>query len=218
MTDKIAALFVETDGIYFSSFFKEKYKIEIEPWDIVKDARSYSGPYPIIAHPPCERWGRYWYGGPMCHKNGCRKILGDDNGCFASALENVRKWGGILEHPEASHAWKRFGLNRPHRNGGWIKADEFGGWTCCVEQGHYGHRSRKKTWLYANRVDIPELKWGPALNKIRLEERVFIVPKKDVLRDKIGIKPIEKLSKQERAATPIEFAELLVSIVKTKFK
>ena len=33
-----------------------------------------------------------------------------------------------------------FGPSRavPPRAGGWIKADEFG-WTCCVEQGQYGH-------------------------------------------------------------------------------
>lgn len=35
------------------------------------------------------------------------------------------------------------------------------GWTCYVEQGFYGHSSRKPTWLYASRVNnLPDLKWG----------------------------------------------------------
>jgi hypothetical protein len=38
---------------------------------------------------------------------------GDDGGCFISALEAVRKWGGVLEHPAASSAWKAFGLKEP---------------------------------------------------------------------------------------------------------
>ena len=49
----------------------------------------------------------------------------------------------MLEHPEASHAWWWFGMCAPPRFGGWVNANWLGGWTCCVEQGHYGHRARK---------------------------------------------------------------------------
>ena len=131
----VAALFVETNGCYFGL-------VGVDPWDITRDARTYAGPHPVVAHPPCERWGRYWNGGP-----GARvpRKLGDDKGCFAAALASVRKWGGVLEHPEGSHAWRAFGLNTPPRWGGWIVADFEGGWTCCVEQGWYGHRARKAT-------------------------------------------------------------------------
>jgi len=38
---------------------------------------------------------------------------------------------------------------------GWI-----GGWTCCVEQGRYGHYARKPTLLYAMGCDLPYLDWG----------------------------------------------------------
>lgn len=51
----IAALFVETDGCYFNL-------PNIEPWDIQRDAKFYAGVYPVIAHPPCQRWGRFWHG------------------------------------------------------------------------------------------------------------------------------------------------------------
>lgn len=54
---QIAALFVATGGCYFGL-------PGIDPWDKARDARLYAGPWPVVAHPPCERWGRYWSGGP----------------------------------------------------------------------------------------------------------------------------------------------------------
>lgn len=154
----IAALYVEKDGCY--------YGLDgVDPWDEERDARTYAGPHPVVAHPPCQRWGKMWAGQPLWIKRtGIRKAKGDDGGCFAAALAAVRQWGGILEHPEQSHAWAHFGLNKPPREGGWVSADYLGagsyGWTCCVEQGQYGHYARKPTWLYAVGVDLPELRWG----------------------------------------------------------
>lgn len=125
----IAALYVENGGCYFGLD-------GVDPWDEERDARRYAGPHPAVAHPPCQRWGKLWAGQPLFIKRtGIRKIKGDDGGCFAAALQAVRTWGGILEHPEQSRAWDHFGLNRPPRKGGWIAADFEGGWTCCVEQG-----------------------------------------------------------------------------------
>src|SRR3546814_1901514 len=73
-------------------------------------------PYTTLFRSPCERWGRYWYGGPMLHKLGRRLRVGDDGGCFKAALASVRRWGGVLEHPEGSHAWRAFELNMPPRD------------------------------------------------------------------------------------------------------
>lgn len=148
--DDVAALYVEANGVYASSE-------GVDVWDVSRDARRYRGPKPVVAHPPCERWGRYWSGGPSAK---VRRLKGDDDGCFAHAIWSVRTFGGVLEHPEASHAWRWFGLNRPPRKGGWVMADALGGMTCCVEQGRYGHGARKATWLYAVRCELPDLDWG----------------------------------------------------------
>src|SRR5262249_126136 len=145
----IAALFVETNGCYFGL-------PDVDPWDQARDARLYTGAYPVVAHPPCQRWGRFWHGSPNAPH---RYELGADDGCFETALRAVRTCGGVLEHPEGSHAWRAFELNAPPRHGGWVAADWSGGWTCCVEQGHYGHFARKPTWLYAARVELPSLRW-----------------------------------------------------------
>ena len=149
----IAALYVQTGGSYYELH-------DLDPWDEARDARLYTGPHAVICHPPCQRWGKLWAGQPLWIKRtGERKIKGDDGGCFAAALASVRKWGGVLEHPWGSHAWPHFGLAVPPRAGGWIIADDYG-WTCCVEQGRYGHYARKPTLLYAVGCRLPELRWG----------------------------------------------------------
>lgn len=199
----VAALFVETNGCYFGL-------PNVEPWDRARDARTYAGPHPVVAHPPCERWGRYWGGAPLTWP---RLTQGNDGGCFAAALHAVRVFGGILEHPEGSHAWRWFQLTTPPRDGGWVKADWLGGWTCCVEQGHYGHRARKATWLYANKVEPPSLKWGSAPGDfVRLDEG-FHSAEERARAIKTGA--CQRLSKRQRAATPDEFRDLLISIAAT---
>lgn len=203
----IAALYVQTNGAY--------YGIDgIDPWDEQRDARLYAGPYPVVAHPPCQRWGKLWAGQPLWVKRtGERKVKGDDGGCFAAALSAVRQWGGVLEHPEGSHAWAHFGLNKPPRTGGWIKADEHG-WTCCVEQGQYGHYARKPTWLYAVRCELPELRWGK--NKPSFPQWAI---------DKHGIEYCKRAGElafqgggkdsTPRIATPHDFKEVLVAMARS---
>lgn len=208
MHETVAALFVETGGSYYNL-------PGVEPWDEARDARSYAGPWPVVAHPPCQRWGKLWAGQPLWIKRvGERKIKGDDNGCFASALASVRRWGGILEHPWGSHAWAHFGLNIPPREGRWIMADWFGGWTCCVEQGRYGHYARKPTLLYAVGADLPELRWGKS--EPRLDPVVI---------ERMGLKRAKRLGEvgargggrdsAPRIGTPLEFRDLLISIART---
>lgn len=201
----IAALYVERGGVYYGL-------PDVDPWDKERDARLYAGPWPVVAHPPCERWGRYWSGGPSAK---VRRKLGDDGGCFEAALRAVRTWGGVLEHPEASHAWRHFGLIRPMRGGGWSLADDFGGWTCCVEQGHYGHRARKATWLYVIGVGtlLPALRWGPSTGD-RLDEGFHSREERAAVRSS-GKVPLARLSKRQTIATPIPFRDLLLGIART---
>jgi hypothetical protein len=201
---KIAALFVANPGVYFGL-------PDVDPWDQARDARKYAGPWPVVAHPPCERWGRYWGGGPMLHGTPRQKTMGDDDGCFASALASVRTWGGVLEHPEASHAFKPHGLAAPTWRGGWVSAGDMRGWVCCVAQGNYGHRARKLTWLYAVSVELPELDWSIPTMQIKLEDRYHSREERARLR-KTGI--CQRLSHQQRAATPLAFRDLLLDLAR----
>lgn len=223
----IAALYVAEGGCYFGL-------PDVDPWPESRDARLYAGPWPVVAHPPCQRWGRYWFGGPSAR---VRRQKGDDGGCFAAALAAVRQWGGVLEHPEASAAWKAFGLIEPPRAGGWVVADFEGGWTCCVEQGHYGHRARKATWLYAVRArPLPALRWGPSISRARLDQGFHSAEERAMYRatlsnrstppgektwarnlyEKVtGRKHFARLGRRELAATPLPFRDLLLSIARS---
>lgn len=196
----VAALYVDATGPY-------RVMEGVSCWDITRDARTYAGPHPVVAHPPCERWGKYWYGGPG-HE---RRRRGDDEGCFAAALAAVRRWGGVLEHPAHSSAWYTFGLADPPARGGWIAADwldGLDGWTCHIEQGNYDHRAPKATWLYAVRVELPDLIWGPSGKTDGFhspEERQRFK----------GTRHLERLSHRERRITPTPFAEVLVAMART---
>jgi hypothetical protein len=203
----IAALFVATGGCYFG--------LEgVDPWDQARDARLYPGPHPVVAHPPCERWGRYWSGGPSAK---VRRELGDDGGCFASALESVRRWGGVLEHPEASYAWPAHGLTKPPRKGGWIPAGDGIGWTCCVEQGAYGHRARKATWLYVvhptgfDRVRF-DLTWRSPHEHSRLDAGFHSAEERRLAPCK---EPPRRLTARENLATPPAFRDVLIAMARS---
>ena len=81
----IAALHVESRGVYAGL-------PDVDLWDRDRDARTYAGPWPVVAHPPYARWGRSWGGHPTQQP---LLVLGDDEGCFAAALDAVRRHGGI---------------------------------------------------------------------------------------------------------------------------
>jgi hypothetical protein len=202
----IAALYVQRGGCYWDL-------PGVDAWDEARDARQYAGPWPVVAHPPCQRWGRFWFGSPLVvARTGERKELGDDNGCFAAALAAVRRWGGVIEHPAGSLAWAHFGLPRPSASG-WSNNLTDAGWSCHVEQGHYGHYSRKATWLYVHGVDcheLPELTWGVAPQ--RLDPATV---------ERIGYKKASRRGLAfkggggddwERSATPLPFRNLMLDI------
>jgi hypothetical protein len=192
----IAALFVAKDGAYFGLD-------GIDPWDEALDARRYPGPYPVVAHPPCDRWCQM---APVNQARYGHKV-GDDGGCFAAALAAVRRWGGILEHPAVSLAWPAFDLPRPPSAGGWVRGF-CGGWAAHVEQRHYGHRARKATWLYAFGVEPPHLRWGKGS-----APEAWISA--DRPRAELAALGIGQLSKREAKATPPAFRDLLISIARS---
>jgi hypothetical protein len=200
----IAALYVETDGCYSNL-------AGVDPWDIVRDARRYTGPYPVVAHPDCKRWGRFFHGST---RKPHQFRLGEDGGCFAAALTTVRNYGGVLEHPADSRAWKFFGMRTPARGKGWTKSDDFGGMSCYVDQAHYGHFARKPTWLYAVSAILPELVWTPHPQIIpdwMIERYGYEKARKIGQVAMIGGKDKTKI----RNATPPAFRDLLLSIARS---
>ena len=182
----ISVLFSRTDSIYKT--------LGVDVWDAERDATNWPGGNPIIAHPPCRAWGRM---------RQFAKPADGEKELALWAVDQVRKFGGVLEHPERSTLWNDKPLPKPDKNN--IKTfDEFGGFTIVVDQHWFGHRAQKRTWLYicgCTPSDIPQipLKLGAATHCIR--------PTKSYPR-------LPSVTKTEREATPVGFAKFLIEIAR----
>lgn len=191
----IAALYVQANGCYFGL-------PDVDPWDEKRDARLYDGPYTVVAHPPCQKWGAMAFVN-FSRWGGEHNRPGNDGGCFKSALDAVRKWGGVLEHPAKSHAWKEYGLTKPEK-GCWTDCHG-GGYVCEVWQSSYGHRASKATWLYVASDSKPqELDWS----RLKGTHQIGFHDQRGKGRNK------PTLSRMEANATPILFRNLLIDIAR----
>lgn len=191
---KVAALYVETNGAYFGL-------PGVDPWDEPRDARLYAGPHPVVAHPPCQRWGNMAF---VNHARwgGEHNRPGNDGGCFKAALAAVQKFGGVLEHPKNSRAWAEYGLVKPTGKG-WRQSGI--GFVCEVWQSAYGHRANKATWLYYVGHRRPtELDWSRPVgsHQIGFHDQ----------RGKAANKPT--LSRREANATPVAFRDALIGLAR----
>ncbi len=86
--------------------------------------------------------------------------------------------------------------------------------TCCVEQGHYGHFSNKRTWLYAVRCELPELNWTAGEQRLppeMIERYGYKKARRIGLVAMIGGKDKTKI----RNATPPAFAAVLVAMAQS---
>lgn len=182
----VAVLFARSDSVY-------KRLPGADVFDLARDARTYHGPLPVVAHLPCRAWGRLRH---------FAKPRPDEKALAFFAVDRVRRFGGVLEHPEASSLWPAAGLPRPGEG-----SDEWGGWTLPVPQFWWGHRAMKRTWLYICGVssrhipDIP-LVLGDAPCTVGLFSG----------RDRSRARP--EISKAEREATPEAFAVWLLDLAR----
>lgn len=186
----IAALYVQKGGCYFDLS-------NVDPWDEARDARLYCGPWPVVAHPPCARWCRL-AGLVEARYPHLRK--GEDGGCFEAALASVRQYGGVLEHPAGSAAWRKYRLVQP-TFGRWSQDMFDPGWVTEVSQTPYGHRARKLTWLYYVGPMPPSLNWSRVVHTARLSWC-----------ENGGKSRVEIMGKRERSATPPAFRDMLIGL------
>lgn len=98
---------------------------------------SHSDSWQLAPRPPCGPWGSL------------RKYCRQDETLAPIALEQVRRFGGVLEHPVGSLLFKKYDLPRPGE-----LPDAFGGVTIRVNQVAWGHACVKPTWLYVVRCDM----------------------------------------------------------------
>ena len=136
MREDVVALYVDRRGPY-PRLLRRWYDEE-------RDARTYEGTLPVVAHPPCGPWGL------LRHR--CKRP--QDRELAPHAVDVVRRVGGVLEHPRGSLLWDELGLPRPGH-----LPDVYGGQTFRVNQVEWGHACVKPTWLYV--VGVPEVRRIP---------------------------------------------------------
>jgi len=120
----------------------------------------------------------------------------------------------VLEHPAGSSAWEYFGLTKPTAGVGWVRADNWNGWTCKLDQRHYGHSAPKPTWLYAAGTDLPDLIWPKS---DRTPPAWMVERYGEAKARKIGIVAMVggKDKTRIRNATPPAFRDLLLAIARS---
>jgi len=162
----------------------------VETYDSERDARTWTGGTPIVAHPPCAQWGRLHH---LATVNPEEKALGP----FAVNL--VRANGGVLEHPAGSKLWPATGLPAPGER------DQWGGFTLDVDQVVWGHPAQKRTWFYVCGCRPEEVPPIPAPGA---------VPTHRVTSSAQTFHRLPELSKHLRELTPPRLAAWLVAVAR----
>lgn len=159
----------------------------VETYDETRDARTWQGGTPVIAHPPCAQWGRLR---GLATDDEAEKALGP------YAVRQVRANGGVLEHPAGSTLWPAAGLPAPG------ETDEYGGFTIDADQVVWGHPAQKRTWFYVCGCRPEEVPAIPAPGA---------VPTHRVTSSAQTFHRLPELSKRLRELTPPKLAAWLVA-------
>jgi len=181
----IAVLFARADSHY-------KAIAGCDVWDAERDARRWPGGVPVVAHPPCRAWGSLRH---------FAKPRPDEKELAVWAVHQVRKFGGVLEHPLRSTLWPVMGLPKPGA------IDKFGGWSLPIWQSWWGHRAEKATLLYIVGCapdDVPRI-------PLVLGHTTHVVSSSSRLRKGMpGWRP--HIRKDEREHTPPALAQWLAEL------
>lgn len=181
----VAVLFARADSTY-------KALPDCEVYDAARDARTYDGPWPVVAHPPCRAWAT------LRHHALPRP---DERNLARLAVALVREFGGVLEHPHRTKLWEAQRLPAVGQR------DAFGGFTLVIDQNWWGHRAQKRTRLYVVGCEPTEV---PALPLV-LGEATHTVGLWSG-RDKARCRP--SIAKHEYESTPPELAAWLVELAR----
>jgi hypothetical protein len=180
---RVSALYVRRDSIY--------KRLGVDCWDVDRDARRWPGGHPVIAHPPCRSWGNLRH---------MAKPQPGERELAIHAIQVIRKYGGVLEHPRGSMLWEFLNLPLP----GFI--DDYGGFSILINQSWFGHKAEKKTLLYINGCKPSDLPSIP----IRFDAIEFTVSSK--IKKKSGRRIKREITKKEREETPVDLAKWLIEV------
>lgn len=149
----------------------------VDCYDIERDARTFAGGMPIVAHPPCRAWSAH-----CAHQ---AKAPQAEIDLAPWCIDQLKHWGGVLEHPANSRLWEYCALPGPGETRGDLHCME-------VLQAWWGDSRPKRTWLLLSQCQPQEIPFR--LFDVRNHRNQW-----------------NTMSRNRRAETPIEFAEWLVA-------
>lgn len=98
-------------------------------YDRRRDAWTFAGPGPVIAHPPCRLWGRLSQFSRGTELELFRELL-----LGFWCVRQVERWGGVVEQPWDSRLFQACAVSQSAL----VDLDQY--W--------FGHPAPKRTWLY----------------------------------------------------------------------
>ncbi len=178
---KTPVLFVQKNSKYYNYDCFDCY-------DEQRNALTSQARVPLICHPPCRKFSRLraFSKAPLKEKQ-----------LAYFALDRVRMYGGILEHPKSSTLWKTGNFNLDGT------VDQYGGFLRTVNLSDFGFPAKKPTNLYFVGLRPGELPSIP-LNFNAITHCITTSSKYSNLKE---------ISANQRAATPLLMIEYFIEVI-----
>ena len=192
----VAALFVRKNSVY-------KTLPGVDCYDQVRDATTWRGGCPIVAHPPCRTWSSMSTFCTLSPEDWAR-----EQEYARWSVDMIRLYGGVLEHPYRSSLWPDKKLPAVGER------DAYGGFTLAIDQFHWGHLCQKRTKLYIAGIEpdnvppIPHRDGEPTHRISSLAGRKMSAEARHAKNYKPAI------SRCRRDVTPPDFAVWLVQLAR----
>lgn len=181
----VAALCVSGNSVY-------KAMPNVIAYDARRDARTFAGGMPLVAHPPCRLWSAYTKHQAKSPDPEAEKGLG------LWCVSQAKTWGGVVEQPAHSGLWEAAGLPVPGSS-----ANKPTAFSIEVSQAWWGYPMLKATWLYFHGVEWSSLTFPT--KKHPHDSRAGIGDRRRQ----------QLMSKNQRAATNQAFADWLIAAARS---
>lgn len=164
---------------------------DVECYDTKRDCRTFPGGIPVVTHAPCRPWSVF-----TRHQ---AKFTPEERDLGPFCVEQLRKCGGVFEHPAHSTLFAYCSLPEPHWTSDGTNRGRRGDlWSMEVWQCWWGYPMRKATWLVFCGVDPRSVTLPFQLHPEGSDRR----------REQV-------MSRAQRAMTTKSFAEWLVGIARS---
>ena len=186
----VAALCVQRESIYHRMPC-------VDAFDADRDARSFAGGMPVVAHPPCRGWSLF-----LAHQ--AKPAPGEmELGLWCAAM--LRECGGVLEQPAFSRLFRAAGLPHPGE-------PPMGGvWAIEVSQWDFGFPTEKRTWLALAHIQPESLPPIPHRDRAPGGEQVWLWGRRRTR----GCVIQNSASANARSRTTLSFAQWLTAAARS---